>query len=158
MLMQLTSHGCSFKSLAGAERQAELPRGALYEDSARDSQRGAGLRGDGRKDNETAEGEEPRCLREADASAELAGGGTEDAAPKTGVKWPEALDFEGEGGLSGRGCNGATTAANRFAGKQELREDAAELRLPTGLILAGEFGQVREGMVERGIELPELGK
>lgn len=39
-----------------------------------------------------------------------------------------------------------------------MGKDAVELGLPPGLVFASELGEVGEGLVERGVELAELGK
>jgi hypothetical protein len=54
-----------------------------------------------------------------------AGGGSEDAAAEGGVEGAETVEFDGDGGLAGSCTDGAAAAADRFAGEQKLREDAA---------------------------------
>ena len=105
-----------------------------------------------------AEGEEAGGLVEAEAGAELAGGGAEDAAAEGGVEGAEAVEFDGDGGLAGGGADGAASASDGFAGEKELGEEAAEFGLPAGLFFAGEFGEVGEGLVEVGVVGAELGE
>ena len=138
--------------------EAELAGGAFGEEAAGDLERGAGPGGDGGEGEEAAEGEQARGLREADADAELAGGGAEDAAAEAGVEGAETFDLDGEADGAGGGGDGAAAAANGLTRKKDLGEDAAELGGPAGLVLAGEFGEVREGLVEGGIEVAELGQ
>ena len=106
----------------------------------------------------SAEGEEAGGLVEAEAGAELTGGGAEDAAAEGGVEGAEAVEFDGDGGLAGSGADGAASATDGLAGEQELGEDAAEFGLPAGFFFAGELGEVGEGLVEVWVVGAELGE
>src|SRR5439155_12701210 len=107
---------------------------------------------------EAAEGEEAGGLIEAEADAELAGGGAQDAAAESRIEGAEALELEGYGGLSGGCADGAAAAADGFSGEKELGEKAAKLHLPTGFFFAGELGEDGEGLVEGGVFGAEEGK
>ncbi len=85
----------------------------------------------------STEGEEAGGLFEVEAGAELAGGGAEDAAAEGGVEGAEAVDFDGDGGLAGGGADGTASAADGFAGEQELGQEAAIVRLASGILLHG---------------------
>ncbi len=119
---------------------------------------GSGAGGYGGIGSKSTEGEEAGGLVEAETRAELAGGGTEDAAAKGWVEGAEAVEFDGDGGLAGSGADGAAASADGFAGQEELGEDAGEFGLPAGFFFAGEFGEVGERLVEVGIVGAELGK
>jgi len=90
----------------------------------------------------STESEEAGGLLEAEAGAELAGGGAEDAAAECGIEGAEAVDFDGQGGFSGGGADGTASAADGFAGKDELGEEAGELGLPARFFFAGQFSKV----------------
>ncbi len=137
-------------------RKAKLPSRALGQEAAGDAERAAGPGGDGCEGDEAAEGEQAGGFGEADAGAEMAGGGAEDAAAEGEVQRAEALDLQGDGGGSGAGADGAAAATDGFAGEEELGEEAAELELPAGFVFAGELGEVGEGLVEAGVEVAEL--
>ena len=128
--------------------EAEFAGGSLGEQAAGDAERGAGLCGDGGHRVEAAEGEEAGGLVEADAGAEPAGGGAENSAASCGAEGAEAFDLDGEGGDGGAGGDGTAAAAGGLAGEEELGEETVELGLPVGFFVAGELGEVGEGLVE----------
>jgi len=103
---------------------------------------GPGAGGDCGDGLEAAEGKEAGGLVEAEAGAELAGGGAEDSAAKGGVEGAEAVDFDGDGGFAGGCADGAASATDGLAGEQELGEEAAEFSLPAGFFFAGEVGEI----------------
>jgi hypothetical protein len=142
----------------GLAGEAELAGGALGEELVGELEGGSGAGGDGGEGEEAAQGEEAGGLVEAEADAELAGGGAEDAAAEGGVEGAEALELEGHGGLSGGGADGSAAAPDGFSGQQELGKEATKFHLPTGFFLAGELGEVGEGLVEGGVFLAQEGK
>ena len=88
----------------------------------------------------------------------MPGGGTEDAAAEAGIQGAEAFDLEGEAFLAGAGRDGSAAAADGLSGEEDLGKYAAEFGLPVELVVAGELGEVGEGLVERGIELAQPGQ
>jgi hypothetical protein len=98
---------------------------------------GSGAGGDGGVGEKSTEGEESGGFVEAETGAELAGGGSEDAATEGGVEEAEAVKFDGDRGLAGSGADSAAAASDGLAGEEELREDAAEFGLPAGFFFAG---------------------
>jgi hypothetical protein len=111
---------------------------------------------DGRVWLKAAEGEETGGFVEAEASAELACGGTEDSAAEGGIEGPEAVEFDGDGGVAGVCADGTAAPADGFAGKEQLGEEAGKFGLPASVFFAGDVGQVGEGLVEAGVVLAEL--
>jgi hypothetical protein len=137
----------------------EFAGGTFRSEVAGELEEGSGAGCDGGEGGESAEGEEAGGVVEAEAGPELTGGGAEDAAARGGVKGAKAFELDGDGGLGvpGSGADGAAAAADGFAGEEELGEDAGELGLPAGLFFAGEFGEVGQGVIERGIFLAQEG-
>jgi hypothetical protein len=60
--------------------------------------------------------------------------------------------------LAGSGADGSASAADWFAGEEELGEETVELGLPAGLFFAGQLGHVGQGLVEVGVVGAELGE
>ena len=112
---------------------------------------GARFGGDGGVGGEAGEGEEAGGLVEGETGAELAGGGAEDAAAEGGVEGAETVELDGERGFADGGRDGSASAADGFAGEEKLGEDAGEVGLPAGFVVAGEFGEAGEGLVEGGV-------
>src|SRR5665213_1203432 len=94
------------------EKKAEFAVGTLGPELAGEMKRRPGAGGHRGKGQKPAEGEEARGLVEAEAGAELTGGGAKDAAAEGGVEGAEAVEFDGYGGLAGGGADGAASAAN----------------------------------------------
>jgi hypothetical protein len=138
--------------------KAEFAGGAFCPEVVGEMEVGAGAGGYSGVGSEAAEGEQAPGLVEAEAGAELARGGAEDAAAKGGVEGAESVEFDRDGGVSGGGADGAASATDGFSGQEELREDAAEFGLPAGLFFAGEFGEVGEGLVQIWVVGAELGE
>jgi hypothetical protein len=105
-----------FETLLRCAGEADLAQGALGAEVVGELERRAGAWSDGGVGGEAGEGEEAGGLLEAEAGAELAGGGAEDAAAERGIEGAEAVDLEGEGLLAGGGGDGAAAAADGFAG------------------------------------------
>ena len=88
----------------------------------------------------------------------MAGGGSQDAAAQGRIESAQTVQFERDGaGFSGSGADRTATAANRLAGKQNLGQDAAEFGLPARFVVAGQFGEVGQCLVERRVVLAEQG-
>jgi hypothetical protein len=104
--------------------EAEFAGGAFGAEVVGKMEGGAGVCGDGGIVTKSTEGEETGGFVEAETGAKLAGGGSEDTAAEGGIERAEAVEFDGDGGLAGSGADGAATAANWSARKQELGEDA----------------------------------
>jgi hypothetical protein len=138
-------------------REAKFAWGTLGKEVVGELEGCAGLRGDGGDSEESAQGQEALGLVEAEACAEVTGGGAEDSTAKGGVEGAEAFELDGDGGLrlARSGADGAATAADGFAWEKKLGKEAVELGLPAGLLFAGQLGEVREGLVEAGVLLPE---
>ena len=88
----------------------------------------------------STQGKEAGGFVEAEAGSKLAGSSPEDATAKGWIEGAEAVEFDGDGGLAGRGADGAAAPTDRFSGQKKLRQDFAEFGLPAGLFFAGEFG------------------
>ena len=111
------------------EEKAKFARGTVGAEVVGEMEAGSGARGDGGGSGgwvrlESAEGEESGGLVEAEAGAELAGGGAEDAAAEGWVEGAETVEFDGYGGLAGGGADGAASSADGLAGEEELGEEA----------------------------------
>jgi hypothetical protein len=74
----------------------------------------------------TAEGQEAGGLVEAEAGAELTGGGAEDSAAEGRVEGAETVEFDGDGQSAWGGADGSAAATDGFAGEEELGEDAGQ--------------------------------
>jgi hypothetical protein len=61
--------------------------------------------------------EEAGGLMECEAGAEGAGGGAEDAAAEGGVEGAEAIEIDGDRGLTGSCGDGAASTTDRLAGE-----------------------------------------
>ncbi len=113
--------------LLGAE-ETKLTGGAVGTETVGEVEGGSGAGGDGgsfKGWTKSTEGEEAGGFVEAETGSELAGGGSEDATAEGGVEGAEAVEFDGDGGLTGSGADGAAASTDWFAGEQELGEDAA---------------------------------
>jgi hypothetical protein len=115
--------------LLGAE-EAKFAGGAVGAKAVGEVKGGSGAGGDGwgvsrRAGWKSTEGEEAGGFVEAEAGAQLAGGGSDDAAAEGRVEGTEAVEFDGDGGLAGSGADGAAAATDGFAGEEELGQDAA---------------------------------
>jgi hypothetical protein len=133
--------------------EAEFARGALGQEAIGELKRGPGLGGDCRDRGKSAKGKEARGLVEAQAHAELTGGGPDDPAAGGGVEGPDTGELDRDGGFAGDGGDGSAATAGGQAGEEELREEVVELGLPTGFFFAGKLSEVGEGLVERGVLL-----
>ena len=76
--------------------EAEFAGGAVGAKAAGQVEDSAGAGGYGGVGAETAEGEEAGGLVEAEARAELTGGGAKDAAAEGRVESAEAVEFDGD--------------------------------------------------------------
>ena len=130
--------------VAGVTGEAEFAGRAFGEEIIGELEGGSGASGycggsDGGIGAEATEGEEARGFVEAETCAELAGGGAEDAAAKGWVEGAETVELDGDGGLGLARCSAdcAASAADRFAGEKDLREETVELGLPAGFFFAG---------------------
>src|SRR5437868_4250350 len=135
--------------LLGAE-EAKFSGGAVCAKAVWEVEGGSGAGGEwghvsGRAGRISTEGEEAGGFVEAEAGAQLTGGGSDDAATEGGVKSPEAVEFDGDGGLARGGADCSAASANGFAGEEKLGEDAGEFGLPAGFFFPGEFGEVGQG-------------
>jgi hypothetical protein len=99
------------------KEEAEFAGGAVGAEAVGEVKGGSGAGGDGGQGPETAEGEQPGGLVEAETSAELTGRGAEDTAAQGRVEGAEAVEFDRDGGLAGSGADGAASASNRFPGE-----------------------------------------
>ncbi len=126
--------GCLFLA-----EETEFAGGAFGPEVVGEMEVGAGSGGYGRVVSEAAERKEAGGLVEAEASAELTGGGAEDAATEGGVESAKTIEFDGDVGLglAGSCADGAAASADGLAGEKELGEDAAEFGLPAGFFFAG---------------------
>ena len=141
--------------------EAELARGAFGAEVVGELEGGAGAGGDGGGADgwiglEAAEGEEAGGLVEAEACAELTGGGSDDATAEGWVEGAETVEFDGDGGFARGGADGASSATNGFAGEKELGERAGEFGLPAGLFFAGELGEVGEDVGQIWVVVAKL--
>ena len=110
--------------------EAKFARGAVGAKAVGEVEGGSGAGGDGwgvsrRAGWKSTEGEEAGGFVEAEAGAQLAGGGSDDAATEGRVECAETVELDGDGGLAGSGADGAASATDGLAGEQELGEDAA---------------------------------
>ena len=141
--------------------EAEFAGGTLGAEVVGEVEGGAGAGGyGGRSDRgvggEAAEGEEAGGLVEAEACAELTGGGSDDATAEGWVEGAETVEFDGDGGFARGGADGASSATNGFAGEKELGERAGEFGLPAGLFFAGELGEVGEDVGQIWVVVAKL--
>ena len=139
-------------------RKAKFAGGALGTKPVGEFEGGPGPGGDGGVASQAAKGEEAGGLLKGERDAEGSDGGAQDAAAGGGFQRAKSLDFESDGGGTGGGGDGTATTADRLSRKKEVGEGAGEFRLPVGLFLAGEFGEVGEGSVEGGILGAQQGK
>jgi len=116
----------------------------------------AGAGGDGWIGSKSAESEEAGGFVEAEAGSELAGGGAEDAAAEGGIECAEAVEFDGDCGFTGGCADGSASPTDRFAGEEELGEEASEFGLPAGFFFAGKLREIGEGLIEVRIVGAEL--
>ena len=98
--------------------EADFAGGAFGAEVVCEVEGGSGAGGDGGEGLESAAGEEAGGFVEAEAGAELAGGGPEYTTAKGGVEGAEAVELDGDGlGLACGGADGAASAADGFPGK-----------------------------------------
>jgi len=133
--------GCGWLS-DGFGGELELSGRALGSEAFCQVDGGSGAGGDSGDGRESGQSEEAGGVVEAETEAQLTGGGAQDAAAEGWVEGAEAVQFDGYGGCSEGGGDGAATAADGFAGEEQLREDAGELGLPAGFFFAGQLGEV----------------
>ena len=145
------------------DEEAEFAGGAFGAEVVGELESGAGAGGYGGGANgwvraESAEGEEASGLVEAEARAELAGGGAEDSAAERRVEGAETVEFDGDCGLgfAWSGADGAAASADGLAGEEELGEETIQFCLPAGLFFTGELGEVGQGLIEIWVVLVEL--
>ena len=77
--------------------EADFPWGALGAEVVGELEDGSCAGGDGGVGLKSTEGEEAGGFFEAEAGAQLAGGGAKDAAAEGGVEGAKAVDFDGQG-------------------------------------------------------------
>jgi hypothetical protein len=106
-----------------AEGEAKFAWGALGAEVVGELEDGSAAGSDGGMGLKSTEGEEAGGLFKGEAGPELAGGGAEDAAAEGGVEGAEAVDFDGYGGVAGGGTDGTASAANGFAGENQLGQE-----------------------------------
>jgi hypothetical protein len=106
------------------KKEAKFAGGTVGAEVVGEVKRGPGTGGDGGVGPKSTEREEAGGFIEAEAGAELAGGGPEDTTAEGGVEGAEAVEFDGDGGLAWGGADGSATASDGLAGKEELGEDA----------------------------------
>ena len=100
------------------EVEAQLSRRTAGAQSVGEVERGSGGGGgSGVAGWKSTQGEQASSFVEAEACAEVAGCGADDAAAQGGVEGAETIEFYRDGGLAGRGADGAASAAYRFAGE-----------------------------------------
>jgi hypothetical protein len=86
---------------------------------------GPGTSSHGGEEQKSTEGEKTGGFVESEPGTELAGGGTEYAAAEGGIEATEAVEFDGHGRLAGSGADGAASATDGLAGKEDMGEQAA---------------------------------
>jgi hypothetical protein len=104
---------------------------------------------------QTAHRHEAGGFVEREARASLAGSRTQNTAAGGGIKGAEPFELDGDLKLAGSCADRASTTTDRFAGQQNLREQLSDSPLPVGFIIAGEIGEVGQGLVDGGVELAE---
>ncbi len=91
---------------------------------------------------ESTEGEKAGGFIEAEAGAEVAGGGAEGATAEGGIEGAEAVDFYGHGGFAGSCADGTASATDGFSGEEELGQETGDFVSPAGFFFACQFSEV----------------